>query len=189
MIEEQPFITPAWPSRPPLFWHPNHAMLLIALRSCRMIVKSRLVLAVGLIAVVCVTLAIAGCTEELGPEPMPVTRVKGSVTEGGRPLSDGWIEFFPVDGTVGNLRSARIHADGSFDADGVAVGLNLLRLVNAGVVKKLDIFTTFQSPIRRRIPAQPGEPLRIELIDEAIHYQSTLSQQARSGSASPGESR
>jgi hypothetical protein len=154
-----------------------------------MIIKRRLVLAVGPIAVVCVTLAIAGCTEELGPESMPVARVKGSVTEGGRPLSGGWIEFLPVDGTVGNLRSARIRADGSFDVDSVAVGLNLLRLVNAGVAKKLDIFTTFYSPIRRRIPAQPGEPFRIELIDEAIRYQSTLSQQARSGSASQGDSR
>jgi hypothetical protein len=154
-----------------------------------MSVKSRLVSAVGSITMVCVVLGIPGCSEELGPEPMPVTRVKGSVTEGGRPLSRGWVEFFPVDGTVGNLRSARIRADGVFEADGVAVGRNLIRLVNTGLRPNFGIFSTFQSPIRRLIPAQPAEPVRIELVDEAIRFQSTLSPQASSGSSGVGESR
>jgi hypothetical protein len=154
-----------------------------------MSVKSRLVFVVGSVTIVCVPLGISGCSEELGPEPMPVTRVNGSVTEAGRPLSHGWIEFFPLDGTVGNLRSARIRTDGSFEADGVAVGQNLIRLVDAGIRKDFAIFSKFQSPIRRLIPAQPGEPVRIELVDEAIRFQSTLSRQASSGSAASRESR
>ena len=63
-----------------------------------------------------------GCSEELGPEHMPVARVKGFVKEGVRPVSEGWIEFIPVDGTVGNLCSARLHADGSFEAEHVRGG-------------------------------------------------------------------
>src|SRR5947209_4945853 len=68
-----------------------------------------------------------GCSEELGPVPMPVARVHGVVTEGHRPVAGGWIEFMPVDGTVGNLRSARLEPDGSFAADRVAVGVNAIR--------------------------------------------------------------
>jgi hypothetical protein len=157
--------------------------------SSRMSIKSRRVSAVGSIAIICVALGISGCSEELGPESMLVTRVKGSVTEGGRPLSRGWVEFFPVDGTVGNLRSAQIRTDGTFEANGVAVGQNLIRLVHAGIRKDFDIFSKFQSPIRRLVPAQRGEPLRIELVDEAIRFQSSLPRQASTGSAGAGEKR
>jgi hypothetical protein len=154
-----------------------------------MSVKSRLVSAVGSVTIACVALGIPGCSQELGPERMPVTRVKGSVTDGGRPLAHGWIEFIPVDGTVGNLRSARIGADGSFEADGVAVGQNLIRLVNTDIRMDFAIFSRFQSPIRRLIPAHPGEPVRIELVDEAIRFQSSRLRQASSKSSGAGESR
>ena len=78
--------------------------------------------------------------------------------EGSRPVSGGWIEFFPVEGTVGNLRSARVRADGSFEADGVAVGENLIRLVNAPVELSgaTQLFGSFQSPIRRVIADRDG---------------------------------
>jgi hypothetical protein len=132
---------------------------------------------------------LAGCSEELGPETMPVTRVQGRVTEGGRPLSRGWVEFFPVEGTIGNLRSARIETDGAFETDGVAVGQNLVRFVNADIRKDLGIFTEFRSPIRRLIPANSAEPLRIDLVDEAIRFQSALARQASSGAADAGNSR
>jgi hypothetical protein len=153
-----------------------------------MSIKNRLVSSVGAFAIVGVTLGISGCSEELGPVSLPVTRVKGAVTEGGRPLSRGWVEFYPVEGTVGNLRSAPLRSDGSFEADGVAVGRNLIRLVSAGVRKELAIFSQFQSPIRREIPARLGEPLKIDLIDEAIRFQSTRQRQA-TASSGVGESR
>ena len=53
-------------------------------------------------------LLLTGCGEELGPVPMKVVQVRGVVREGARRLSGGWVEFFPVNGTVGNLRSARL---------------------------------------------------------------------------------
>ena len=115
--------------------------------------------------------------------PMPVTRVRGVVKEGDRLVTGGWIEFIPADGTVGNLRSARVRADGTFDADGVAVGTNAIRLVNAPIASPSDVplfarlgwaslarteggrlgtkppallFIPFASPIRRVIEA--GDP-------------------------------
>ncbi len=110
----------------------------------------------------------SGCTASLVPERMPVTSVRGKVTENGHPVQGGWIEFVPVDGTVGKLRSARLHADGTFLADRVPVGLDLIRLVNVDIGDKNAkwLFGAFHSPIRRVIPAQQGAPLAIDLVDE-----------------------
>ncbi len=115
----------------------------------------------------------SGCGEELGPVPMPVTRIKGIVKEGDRPVSGGWIEFTPVDGTVGNLRSARLGADGRFDAEGVAVGKNAIRFVNAriGSLGFRQLFTPYTSPIRRVIAADPPAPLAIDLVEEAVRFE------------------
>ncbi len=114
-----------------------------------------------------------GCAGALGPEPMPVTRVSGVVREGNRPISGGWIEFIPVGMSVGKLRSAPIGPDGSFDADGVAVGENGIRVVNERVEKTsfLGPFGRFTTPIRRVIPASPSAALKIDLVQEAIRYQ------------------
>jgi hypothetical protein len=106
---------------------------------------------------------------------MPVARVTGRVTESGRPVTGGWIEFFPLDGCVGNLRSARLKADGSFEADKVAVGLNLVRLVNTNIASPdaARTFSHYISPIRRVIPAQPAGPVLIDLLDELIQFSNT----------------
>jgi hypothetical protein len=103
---------------------------------------------------------------------MPVTRVQGIVTEGRRPISGGWIEFMPVDGTVGNLRSARIRSDGKFDADGVAIGQNAIRLINAPLETPADkqLFGSNISPIRRKIDADPSAPLKIDLVEESSRF-------------------
>jgi hypothetical protein len=133
----------------------------------------------------------AGCSEELGPVPMPVTRVRGVVRQGREPLWKGWIEFVPVDGTIGNIRSARLRKDGSFDADKVAVGKNLIRLIDAPIQPRLpaQLFSTFLSPIRRDILPEPGQSLDIDLVDEAIRFSSARARTVSSDSARSGGSR
>jgi hypothetical protein len=127
----------------------------------------------GLMLLLGVALLSGGCAGALGPEPMPVTRVRGFVREGNRPISGGWIEFIPIGLTVGKLRSAPIGPDGSFDADGVAVGENGVRVVNERVEKTafLGPFGRFTTPIRRIIPASPSSGLKIDLVQEALRYQ------------------
>ncbi len=116
-----------------------------------------------------------GCSEELGPERFPTTRVAGIVVEGGKPVGGGWIEFIPTEGTVGNIRSARIGKDGSFQSDRVAIGENVIRLVNAPIKTPggATLFGQFTTPVRRRIPPEPAGPLTIDLLDEAVRYQAT----------------
>jgi hypothetical protein len=61
--------------------------------------------------------------EEVGPEaPARTTRVAGRVNFRGRPVGSGWLQFVPIDGTVGNLRSASLLQDGTFHVDRVPVG-------------------------------------------------------------------
>jgi hypothetical protein len=147
-----------------------------------------------MVPVIGFALPLAGCSEELGPVPMPVARVSGTVREGSRPVGGGWIEFVPVNGTVGNLRSARLRDDGKFETDGVAVGENLIRLVNvrtesAPLAKLFGEFST--SPIRRVVPARPDGPITLDLIEEAIRFQEARgkSQGPARGSGAAGESR
>jgi hypothetical protein len=115
----------------------------------------------------------AGCAEELGPVPMPAARVRGIVKEGPRPVSGGWIEFVPVDGTIGNLRSARLGTDGTFDADRVAVGTVAIRLVNVRMETRgyQPLFSAFSSPIRRKVTENASGPIVIDLVEEAIQFQ------------------
>jgi hypothetical protein len=125
------------------------------------------------LAVLCVLgFAVSGCSEELGPERYPTTTVSGVVLEGGSPVGGGWLEFIPVEGTVGDMRSARLAPDGSFRADRVAVGENALRLVNAPIrmPQGSRLFGQFSTPVRRVISTHPANPIRIELVDEAVRY-------------------
>jgi hypothetical protein len=130
----------------------------------------------------------SGCTEELGPERFPTARVCGVVVEGGRPVAGGWIEFIPVEETVGNIRSACIQPDGSFQADKVAIGENAIRLVNAPIQLRCgsQLFGQFSTPIRRVIPPQPDGPLKIDLLEEAVRYQSARSRPTESNAREPG---
>src|SRR4051794_35680471 len=60
---------------------------------------------------------------DFGPETLGgVTRVRGQVTYFGRAAGSGWVEFIPIDGTVGLLRSGPLDRDGAFHADRVPVG-------------------------------------------------------------------
>jgi len=117
---------------------------------------------------------------------MPVTTVTGVVTEGRNRVGGGWIEFIPVDGTVGKLRSASLKPDGSFEATGVAVGVNLVRIVGARIESPAiaGLVGRFGSPIRRVVSAVDHQPLAIDLIDEAVRFQAFLS--SRSGVGGTG---
>ena len=134
---------------------------------------------------------LTGCSEELHPVPIRSSIVKGVVREGRRPVSAGWVEFYPVNGTVGNLRSARLHSDGSFEVTGVAIGENLIRLENARIDSPAaaQLFRSYGSPIRRVVTDQPLAPLDIDLAEEAIRYQQTQSRESQAALARPGESR
>ena len=120
-------------------------------------------------------LALAGCREELGPERLPTASVAGIVTAGPRPVAGGWVEFLPVEGTVGNARLARIAADGTFRADRVPVGRVLLRFerIDLGanpLAPRVDLgrLRSHDSPTRRTIP---DGPIRVDLFEETIRAQ------------------
>jgi hypothetical protein len=123
---------------------------------------------VGLIALALSAVA-PGCAEELGPEPMETTRVTGVVLEGGRPVRGGWIEFVPVEGTVGNMRSAPIGPGGRFTADRVPVGTNRIGLVAVPFsTLPRGMFDTLGSQIERQIPPGLSSSLTLDVIDEAV---------------------
>lgn len=116
---------------------------------------------------------VTGCGQPLGPpERFPTTTVTGVVVEAGQPVGGGWIELIPVDGTVGDQRSARLARDGTFRADHVAIGEVGIRLVNAPIrIPQGWRFGQFSSPIRRKTSGRPAGPIRIDLMDEMVLFQ------------------
>jgi hypothetical protein len=135
---------------------------------------------VALPALLALALAV-GCREELGPVSFPTTRVRGVIRQGGRPVGGGWIEFVPLGETVGNFRSAPIARDGTFEATGVAVGTNLIGLVDVSIDPRPGghrLFLTQKSPIRRAIPPGPETTLEIDLVEEMIRQQGRTTQEA-----------
>jgi hypothetical protein len=132
------------------------------------------------VALAALALALAGCREELGPVAFPTTRVSGVVREGGQPVARGWIEFLPVEGTVGNLRAAPIARDGRFEVSRVAVGWNAIDVVHAPV-RRPEVQWLLNSrgkPIRRKIPPGAATTLEIDLLTEAYRREREQSEQA-----------
>ena len=124
-----------------------------------------------LLAAVAVVVA-PGCREELGPERFPTASVQGVIVISGRPVESGWVEFQPAGGAVGNIRSARIEPDGTFRADRVAIGLNVVRLVDLPDMSPgAAAVLSYTPPIRRTIPSEPGGPIRIDVFEELVRYQ------------------
>ncbi len=111
---------------------------------------------------------VSGCAEEIGPRSKPTVSISGRVTaQGGRPVGGGWIEFLPVDGTVGDLRSARLKPDGTFEADRVARGSNAIRLVDPPPdVDVPRLFQDFGTPIRREVDGSTA--LELNVRDEQL---------------------
>src|SRR5262249_47537587 len=58
-------------------------------------------------------------------------RLSGRVRFPVAPAGPLWAEFAPVDGTIGNLRSARLSPDGSFEVEDLPIGRLAIRLVGA----------------------------------------------------------
>jgi hypothetical protein len=106
------------------------------------------------------------------------------VHEGNRPLESGWIEFIPVDGGLGDLRSAWIRQGGHFEVERLGLGPHVVRIVGAPIQIPggLSLFGTFMSPIRREIKAKPDEPIDVDVLEEAVRYQA----QATSPGSSQG---
>jgi hypothetical protein len=106
---------------------------------------------------------------------METTRVVGKITNAGRPVTSGWVEFLPVDGTIGNLRTAPIATDGGFTIDRapvgrVAVGLTAIPgdLIRTALGPyHLRAFRFNSTPIRRSIPPGAESQVEIELSLEA----------------------
>lgn len=116
-------------------------------------------------------LAFIGCGEELGPEVIPHTAASGVVLVSGRPVDGGWVEFMPVDGTLGDITSARVRPDGTFRLDRAPVGEVSIRLVDVplGSTGAGWIFRN-NSPIRRVTQSPPGPPMTIEVVEELMRY-------------------
>ncbi len=115
-------------------------------------------------------LVLAGCSQEMPPESIETTSVTGRVRVGSMPVDAGWVEFIPIDGTVGPLRSAPLGPRGLFSARGVAIGRNTIRLVDppfplppASPNPRIQ-FEQFTSPIHRDV--QPSQTLDIDLLSE-----------------------
>ena len=125
-----------------------------------------------LLIVLAATAIGSGCREELGPERFPTAHVHGLIVKSGEPVPSGWVEFQPAEGAVGDIRAARIEPDGTFRADRVAIGQNVVRLVDLpDLPPGAAAVLTNTPPIRRTIPSESGGPIQIDVIDELIRYQ------------------
>jgi hypothetical protein len=145
------------------------------------------ILGVALVLIL-TTLVGIGCREELGPEHFPVTSLSGAVVEGKDPVRGGWIEFIPIDGALGDLRSAWIRADGSFQADKVPIGPCAIRIVNARIQTRgaAELFSQLNSPIRRVIAEDSREPMRLDLIEEMVQISAQRARALQRNSAAAG---
>jgi len=112
---------------------------------------------------------LGGCAEEWGRTPIAGVEVSGRVREGARPISGGWIEFIPVDGAVGHLRSAPLHEDGTFQATRLGLGPHVVRLVRPASPGVDPIFQQFTSPLR--VVVEPGARVDIDLARERRRLQ------------------
>ena len=112
------------------------------------------------LAIVC-----SGCSEETGPTRYPVEsgQVTGRAIVGGIPISGGWIELIPTDGTAGDLRSSPLAPDGSFAIDRAPAGVVSVRIVNApaNLESRIpqDVRISFASLVRLKI--EPNRENRV----------------------------
>ena len=119
----------------------------------------------ALLAIVCASAI--GCREELGPSRPPSARVGGRVSFRGAPIGGGWIEFHPIDGALGDIRSAPLNRDGTFVADRVAIGRNAVRLAHPTIVPRSPAIATLRRlPVAVQTIERDGQVLDIDLARE-----------------------
>ncbi|WP_169979163.1 hypothetical protein [Tautonia rosea] len=108
----------------------------------------------------------AGCDQEWGPDGIPSAEVSGRIHCTGDPLTRGWLEFIPVDGTIGRLKSVSIRPDGTFLAEGVAPGVVAIRVVAADLPgPEYSLFGQIYL-IRREIRDAQANQIDIDLEQE-----------------------
>jgi hypothetical protein len=121
-------------------------------------------------------IASVGCRDAVGPERFHTAPATGQVLLAGRPIPGGFLEFAPVEGTVGLLRSTEIGPDGRFAVDRLPVGTVGIRLVGSRLPPTgnprtdrfvLDLRQRYA--ITRTIPPT-GARLTIDLAEEAARF-------------------
>lgn len=127
------------------------------------------------IALIGVLAVQSGCHDVIGPESITTTKITGRVRIGNKPLTKGWIEFAPYDGTLGRLRSAEIGPDGAFSIEKVPVGSVRIHLAGPRQDPTGDSITDWYLvqlrrgyPTRVEIKPGPNAVLDIDLQSEAI---------------------
>lgn len=119
-----------------------------------------------------VVLVLAGCGRMAAPPLRETVDVRGRILAGGSPIGRGWVQLWPIEGTVGNMRTAPLEADGSFRVTKVPVGRVLVMVDPAEPPASGDRFRAariarargFESPIRATIASPMPEPLAIDLL-------------------------
>lgn len=111
-------------------------------------------------------LVVAGCSEERPDPAFPLVSVQGRVVRNGQPLASGWVEFVPVDGGQGVMKSGPIAANGQYLATGLGPGLHGVRVI-VPRDKSLFPFDQFFSPIRRTLTTEPLQTFDIDLSAES----------------------
>lgn len=127
---------------------------------------------------ICWLLLTPGCGEVWGPERFTTTTVRGRLFWRGEAVAGGWLEFVPVLGTTGVLRSAEVDRDGSFRVTGIPVGTVGIRLIgspasrSAGDPDRDRFFHEIsQSYAISRTITGTTSSLTIDLADEASRRQ------------------
>lgn len=116
-------------------------------------------------SILCLGMA-AGCSEERPDPAFGLVAVQGRIQRNGQPLSTGWVEFVPVDGGQGVMKSGPIATDGHYKASGLGPGLHGVRVI-VPRDKSLFPFDQFFSPIRRTLSAEPVQTFEIDLSAES----------------------
>ena len=100
--------------------------------------------------------SLAGCSEAWRPSIEGSEKVECRLLLRSQPVRGGWVEFVPVEGALGFIRSSRIRNDGTFSLSRVARGKNVIRVVVPTFSPNVEpVFQSYQSPIRPIVENDP----------------------------------